>query len=156
HVAALVERHAGERHGAVADRAEHQAAVDRLDLVVGRPRTENAVVGLDDLVAPDVNGVDATVAADLDRGAQEAEHDPPPSIRVFGPRRALPQQLDVLARGAGAVHVEPAPRNRAELDLLRIDPDIDPVHAPQLAQLRARERRLRRTSPAEHHDILDL
>ncbi len=48
-----------------------------------------------------------------------------------------------------------AARLGVQVDLAGLHPRFDAVQAPQLAQLGARERRLRGTAPAEHDDLLD-
>ena len=152
---ALVERHVRQRHRAVADRAQDEAALDRLDLPLDGARPQRAVVAPDDLVAADVDRLDLAVPADRHRGAQEAQLDPALGVRARRPAGELAQQLDVLARGERALLVEPLARHRVELDVLGLDPRVDAVEASELAQLGARERRLRRTAPAEHDDLLD-
>ena len=78
-----------------------------------------------------------------------------PGVAARGPGRELAQQLDVLARGEGALLGQPLARHRVELDVVGVDPQVDAVEVPQLAQLGARERRLRGPAPAEHDDLLD-
>src|SRR5262249_41013182 len=105
-------------------------------------------------VTAHVHGLDSAVTPDLDRGAQELQHDAPGSVSAPALGRELAQKLDVLAGGERALLLEPAPRDWVELDLLWIDPQLDPVQLTQLPQLGARERRLCRASSAEHHDLL--
>src|SRR6185503_16473884 len=83
--AALLERDAGERDGAVADGTQDEAARNRLDVVAGRAGAQRAVVGAGDLVAADVDGLDPAVAADLDRRAQEAQLDAALRAGALGP-----------------------------------------------------------------------
>src|SRR6185503_2457144 len=82
--AALLERDARERDGAVADGAQSEAARDRLDVVADGAGAQRAVVGARDLVAADVDGLDPAVAADLDRRAQEAQLDAARRIGALG------------------------------------------------------------------------
>ena len=63
-----------QRLAEVADRAQHHAALDRLALA-GVAGADRAVL-LDQLVAADHDPLDPAVALDLDRRAEEAQHDP--------------------------------------------------------------------------------
>src|SRR3954452_11972033 len=156
HEAALLERDPGQGDRAVADRAQHEPAGDRLDVVAGGAGAQGAVVAAHDLVALDADRLDGAVADDLDRRAQEAQHDAARRVRPRRARGELAQELDVLARGEGALAVEPLAGDRVELDLGRIDAEVDAVEAAELAELRARERRLRRAAAAEHDDLADV
>ena len=76
--APLVERDPGQRHAAVADRAQDEAALDDL-LAAGGHGPHAAVVVRHELVDPDAhaaNGAVDSVAEDLERGAQEAQLHP--------------------------------------------------------------------------------
>ena len=65
--------HALDRHAAVADRAEHQARLERL-VVVGGLGAQAAVAAVLELVAHQLDRLDLAVALDLHRRAQEAQH----------------------------------------------------------------------------------
>ena len=156
HEVALVERHVGQRHRAVADRAQDEPALDRLDVVVRpaaraacRPRRARSRCGGRRPPRPGRRrGSPPASAGSAARSAAGRR-------RRAGRGRELAQQLDVLARGERALLVQPLARDRVELDLVGVDAQVDAVEAPELAQLGARERRLRRPAPAEHDDLLD-
>src|SRR5262249_51884130 len=105
---ALVEGKPGHRQRAVADGPQHEAARDGLYLPVAGPGTERSVPGSDDLVAAYVHGLYSTPTADLDRGAQEPQDDPPGSAGALGAGRELAEQRDVLAGGERSLALEPA------------------------------------------------
>jgi len=105
---ALVEGNPGKRHRPVADRPEYESTLDRLDVPLHGPGTDRSVVATDQLVAAYVDCLDPPVAADLDRGAQEPQHDPPSRAGAFGLVRELVEELDVLARGERSQLLEPA------------------------------------------------
>jgi hypothetical protein len=66
------------------------------------------------------------------------------------------QDLHVLAlRGAGGVALQPGAAERVHLGVAGVDDDVGVGHLAQLEQLRVREGGLRRTAPAEHHDLPD-
>ena len=153
--AALVERHAGQRDRPVPDRTQHEAALDRLQLVGRGLRPKRPVVGAHDLVAADVDRLHPALAADLHRRAQEAQHDGARGVRLRLAGRELAQQLDVLARREGAVLGEPLGGQRVELDFRRVHPQVHAVHPPELTQLGTRERGLRGPAPPEHDHLLD-
>src|SRR5947208_15553809 len=71
---ALVERQPVDRDPRVADRAQQQAGLELL-AIAGVLGAQGAVT-LDQLVAADHHPLDLAIAPDLDRGAEEAEHDP--------------------------------------------------------------------------------
>ena len=69
--------------------------------------------------------------------------------------RVLLQALDVAPRGERPLLGEPRLRDGIELGLGGLDDDVDAGHPAQLAQLRVRERGLRRAAAAEHDDPAD-
>ena len=124
--------------------------------LVGGPGAQRALVVALDLVAADLDRLDAVGALDGHRRAQEAQRDPLPGVRRRLAVGELAQQRDVLARGERALLLEPLSGNRVELHLVASDDDVDPVEAAEVAQLGAGEGRLRRAAAAEHDDLLDL
>ena len=100
--AALVERHAGQRAAAVADRAQHQAAVDDLLLAGGDGAQRRRGVRLDAGCAPRAAPLTAPSSPSpriSTRRAQEAQLDPVRLARC-GSRCAYSlQDVDVAARG---------------------------------------------------------
>src|SRR5207248_7138942 len=99
--AALVERHAGERHAPVADAAEDDAARDRLALL-GRDRGDAAGLVGNELVADDLDRLDPAVAEDGNGRDLEAEAN---RARLAGglALRVLAQDVDVAARAVAVV-----------------------------------------------------
>ena len=74
--ASVVERQSGHGASAVADRAEHEARRQRLGCA-RRACGERPVLAKDELVDRYDDALDAAVADDLHRGAQEAQRDRP-------------------------------------------------------------------------------
>ena len=117
--ALLVEGDALDRDAGVADRAQHQAALE-LFALAGVLGPQRAAL-LDQLVAADDDLLDLAVALDLDRRGEEAEDDP--LLLALG--RALgelAQGLDVdPGRLVDLVGLEEGGAGRVELDLGRVD-----------------------------------
>ena len=104
--AALVERDAGQRRAAVADRAQHEAAGDDL-LLAGGDGAQAPFVDLDSLTIADAGDrAVLALAEDLDRRAQEAQLDAA-LVAVRLALRVLAQELDVALVRSGR------PRRRA-------------------------------------------
>ncbi len=142
---AFIKRDARQRRPRVAHRADHQLAVDHLRLA-GRPRAHAPCV-LHQLVAHHPHALHALVAQDLHRRDPEAQHDPLPAPLRLGLLVAA-DQLDVALVG----RLDPL---QPDVGPLRgVDDHVGVVQVGQLAQLRIGERRLRRTAPAQHHDLL--
>ena len=158
HEGALVERHVGQRHRPVADGAQDEAGLDRLDRAVDRAGAQRAVVAADELVAAHVDGLHAAVAADLDRRGQEAQLDPArrAGMRARPPDPANSRSSSTFLRAvkvpSSASHCD---RDRVELDVGGVHVQGDAVEPAELAQLGAREGGLRGPAAAEHDDLLD-
>src|SRR5438093_1715511 len=137
-----VDRDAGDRLAAVADRAQDEAALEHL-LVAGRHGAP-----LVDPVVDDAHGAHAAllVAEDLDRRAQEAQLEP---ARLAGrlARRVVAQRFEV-ALGGGVRGLLDA------LELRWVDDHVGLRELAELAQLRRRERSLRGPAAAEDDDLL--
>ena len=153
---ALVERHSRQRTSAVADGADHKPAGDQLVLVGGHRPDASARIRLEPVAHDAQPGHGpVSVAEDLDRRAAEAQLDP---VRLPGrsPGRELAQHGDVPPHGGGGVlGLEPRGALWIELELGRVDDDIGARQLAELAQLRVRERGLRRTATAEDDHLGD-
>src|SRR5436190_5036098 len=154
HAAPLVERHAGQRHPAVPDRAEDEPARDLLRLLGGL-WPKRAVLAAVQLVADDADRLYLAVTDDFHRGDQETEHDATvaPHRRLGG---VLAEYLDVLARGDVALALDRRGAQRVELAVLGVDEHVGAGHLAQLQQLGVGEGGLGRAAAAEHHDLLDV
>ena len=155
HEVALVERHVGQRHGLVADGAQDEPALDRLDRrVEGRARSAPSSPRTISLRRTSIASTRPWPRISTGERRKRSVIRRPASVRS-GRGRELAQQPDVRARREGALLGQPGARHRIELDLARVDADVDAVETAQLAQLGAGERGLRRPAAAEHHDLLD-
>src|SRR5215218_7165890 len=155
HTAAIVEGQVLERQTAIADRAEHEPALDFLE-PIGRARPDPARVVPHQLVVADPDALHPVLAEDLDRRDEEAQHDP---AGLSGRLAAgvTGQDLDVLLRRhAGLVALDERLAEWVERDVARVDEHVSVGHLAQLQQLRIGERNLRWPAPPEHHDLLHL
>ena len=108
HEVALVERHVGQRHGPVADRAQDEAALDRLDARRRRGRARSAPSSARTISLRRTSIASTLPSPRISTGERRKRS----TIRRrrVGPRRPgreLAQQLDVLARGERALLGEP-------------------------------------------------
>ena len=147
----------GERRAAVADRAQDEAALDDLLARRSAPRA-GAVLAALDPVARDAQAGDRAVlvAEDLDRRAQEAQHDPVRLARAARAARTRAGSRRCAARSRSRR------RTRASAALCSSSSssagstiDVGARELAELAQLGVGERRLRRAAAAEHDDLLD-
>ena len=151
--ALLVEGHALDRDAGVADRAQHQPALE-LFALAGVPGAQRAAL-LDQLVAADHDLLDLAVALDLDRRGEEAQDDPL-SLALGLALGELAQRLDVDAgRLVGLVGLEVGGAGRVELDLGGVDDDVGVLHLAELPDLRVGECGLGRAAAAEDDDLAD-
>ena len=129
----------------MADGPDHEPARDDL-LVTGRYRATVLEPVVDH--ANRGHGAVGAVAEELDRRTQELQRDPP----AGGAGRALsvaPQDVHVAACGGLEVV------GKLDVDLGRIDDDVDARQLAELAQLRVGERGLRRTPAPEDDHLAD-
>ena len=156
HEVALVERHVGQRHRPVADRAQDEAALDRLHVArraaapaASRRRPARSRCGGRRSPRPcRSRGSPPGSAGSAARSAAGR----PARGGLAANSRSSSTFLRAVNVPSSASH---SLRHRVELDVGGVDPDVDAVEVAQLAQLGARERRLRGTAPAEHDDLLD-
>src|SRR5215207_9128765 len=97
HAATLVEGHSRDASAAVADRAEHEPAVELLSQL-GRARPHHPDVVLDQLVVHDADALDALAAEDLHRRHEESQHDPAALAERLA-RGVATEDVHVLLRG---------------------------------------------------------
>ena len=96
-----------------------------------------------------------SVAEQLDRRCQEAEHDPAP-LALGLAAGVAGQDVHVLAGGgARGVALEPGAAGVVELHVPGVDIEVGVRHLAQLEELGVREGRLRRAAPAQHDDLAD-
>ena len=107
----------------------------------------------DELVADDLDRLDALVAEDRDR-RDAGSGDGSPRLARRRARRVLAQDLDVALR-AFAVRLERGLARRVELEVGGVDDDVGAGELAELLQLRRRERGLRRAAAAEHDDLAE-
>src|SRR5918996_689576 len=151
---ALVEGHALHLDSLVADRPEHDVAVELRD-GLGGARAQVAVLVLE-RVAADPDALDPVGPEDLDRRDEEPQHDPTTLALVLA-GGVSGEDLDVLARRAArGVALEPGAAEVVELDVAPVDVDVGVRHLAELEQLGVREGGLRGAAPAEHDDLADV
>ena len=141
---------------AVADRAEHDAAGDRPRIVSVRAGAQRRCPRRAARCGRSGCPPRCSLAQDLHRRDEEAQHDPARACPPARGRRSRCRISTFLRGGrAGRLALQRAPAERVELDVARVHEHVGVGHLAQLEQLRVGEGGLRRPAPAEHHDLLD-
>ena len=148
--ARIVERHARERHAAVADAAEDEPTWNRLALF--RRDGDEAAVAFLEPVAHDLHALDALLALDRDRRREETQAKSLRLARRFVRGEAV-QDFHVSPHARIGVGLRSA--RRVELQVGGVDDDVRARELGELRQLGRREGRFGRAAAPEHDDLLD-